>query len=221
MAILFNQNGWKVFATGRNEEKLKSLDAECSNKNLITHAADLLDPKNNSTMVGACHKALGVIDVVFLGAGFGASGKIGEGHTSRISDMVNINLISPYLTLDYITPILKKQKSGHVCVLSSVAGQKYSPGYTMYSATKFAITAIIEGYRNEVQDFGIRTTVINPGIIDTPLWETFGSSGEAVKFEEEFMIKAEDVANLVWTVTNMPEKVAINDATIRPIRQVR
>jgi NADP-dependent 3-hydroxy acid dehydrogenase YdfG len=62
--------------------------------------------------------------------------------------MVNINLISPYYTLEFVPPVLRKQMNGHVTVISRVAGLKSSPGYVIYSATKFEVTAMIEGYHN-------------------------------------------------------------------------
>ena len=86
-------------------------------------------------------------------------------------DMVQINLLGPFYLLEALTPIFRKQGFGHVIGVGSVAGIKPAPGFALYSATKFALRALIESWRNEIQEFGVKTTILQPGVVDTPFWK--------------------------------------------------
>jgi NADP-dependent 3-hydroxy acid dehydrogenase YdfG len=91
---------------------------------------------------------------------------------------------------------------------SSVAGRRALPG-SLYSATKWAVTAMGEALRQEVSDSDIKVTLIEPGMVDTPFFDEPKPDG----------LKADDIARAVLYALSQPAHVDVNEVLIRPIRQ--
>ena len=91
---------------------------------------------------------------------------------------------------------------------SSVAGRRSLPG-SLYSATKFAVTAMGQALRAEVADSAIKVTLIEPGAVDTPFFES----------APQHSLDADDVARAVLFAMTQPESVDVNEILLRPIRQ--
>ena len=83
--------------------------------------------------------------------------------------MIDVNIKGVLYGIAAALPYMKKQKSGHIINVSSVAGHKVRPGIAVYAATKHAVRAISEGLRQEVKPYNIRTTIISPGAVATEL----------------------------------------------------
>ena len=98
---------------------------------------------------------------------------------------------------------------------------KYSPNLAMYSATKFAVRAFSEGLRNEVQEHDIRVTLINPGMVDTDLLDSFNRNDSTLAIDKGEILKPEAIADAVQFAITRPRGVALNEMTIRPTRQER
>lgn len=89
------------------------------------------------------------------------------------------------------------------------------------SATKFALRALIESWRNEIQEFGVKTTILQPGVVDTPFWEVFSDGGEPVRFGEDLMLSSEEIGVLTYQIVDTPPHLAVNEITVRPSKQLR
>jgi len=214
-------NGWKVVALGRSREKLSKLKKECKGGKVELIQRNLCNKGSEKLIVKNVYKKYKRLDAVFAGAGFGIGGNIGEKQMNRADEMVRINLLSLFYLLEAITPIFKKQMSGHLVGVGSVAGIKAAPGFALYSATKFGMRALIEGWRNEIQQFGIKTTVIMPGVVDTPFWETFSSQGKKMKFKKELMLPPSVISDLAFNAVTTSKDVAYNEIIVRPTKQLR
>ena len=83
--------------------------------------------------------------------------------------MIDVNIKGVLYGIAAALPHMKRQKSGHIINVSSVAGHKVGPGSAVYAATKHAVRALSEGLRQEVKPYNIRTTVISPGAVATEL----------------------------------------------------
>ncbi len=116
---------------------------------------------------------------------------------------------------------MKQQKAGHFINVSSVAGHKVGPGFTVYAATKHAVRALSEGLRQEVKPWNIRTTVISPGAVATELPQsaTEPDIAERVRKVYETAILADSFARTVVFAISQPDEVDINEILFRPTRQ--
>ncbi|HMW46467.1 MAG TPA: SDR family NAD(P)-dependent oxidoreductase, partial [Solirubrobacterales bacterium] len=165
------------------------------------------------TMTAAAIEAFGRIDEVFANAGFGASRGFLEESPEHWKSMVQTNVLGTALTIRSTLPHLLERGSGHFIVTSSIAGRRVLPG-SLYSATKFATTAIGEALRQELRsrDDGknIKVTLIEPGMVDTDFFEN--RPGESA-------LKDEDIARTIQFALDQPEGVDLNEILIRPISQ--
>ena len=156
----------------------------------------------------------GRIDAVFANAGFGASRGFLEESPEHWRSMVLTNVYGVALTIRATLPHLLERGDGHFLVTSSVAGRRALPG-SLYSATKWAATAIGESLRQELRQMhdnhGIRVTLIEPGMVDTPFFDN--RPGESA-------LQDEDIARAVMYALEQPEGVDVNEILIRPIAPV-
>ena len=163
------------------------------------------------------------LDVLIIANGFGKSGKIGEIGLDKIESMTNANLLVPYYFMHCTASIFQRQKFGHIIVIGSVAGVKYAPNFAMYSATKFALRALVEAFRNEIQSYNVKTTNLQPGFVATKFWDKFGPNDDEFKYEQNISIDAEDVANVInYIIDSANEsKHVLNEITCRSVYQER
>jgi NADP-dependent 3-hydroxy acid dehydrogenase YdfG len=123
--------------------------------------------------------------------------------------MVLTNVYGCALTIRATMPALKETK-GHLLLTSSVAGRRALPG-SLYSATKHAVTAMGEAARLDYNDSGVRVTLIEPGMVQTPFFD------EPIRMSEP--LQADDIARAVMFVVSQPPHVDINEILIRPTAQ--
>ena len=111
------------------------------------------------------------------------------------------------MTIRATLPALKESR-GHLVLTSSVAGRRALPG-SLYSATKWAVTAMGEAARLELNETGVRVTVIEPGMVDTPFFEQRPSDA----------LQPEDVARAIMYAVSQPAHVDVNEILVRPTSQ--
>ena len=154
----------------------------------------------------------GGIDVVFANAGFGASRGFLEESPEQWRSMVLTNVLGVAYTIRATLPHLLERDSGHYVITSSVAGRRALPG-SLYSATKWAVTAMGESLRQELRQMhentSIRVTLVEPGMVDTPFFDNRPSNA----------LEAEDIAAAVVYAISQPDRVDVNEILIRPSSQ--
>ncbi len=143
-------------------------------------------------MVAATLEHFGRIDVAFANAGFGASRGFLEESPEQWRAMVLTNVYGAALTIRATLPALKEAQ-GHLLLTGSVAGRRALPG-SLYSATKWAVTAMGESARQELNGTGVRVTVIEPGKVDTPFFDNPVSDA----------LRPEDIAGAVMYAVGQP-----------------
>jgi NADP-dependent 3-hydroxy acid dehydrogenase YdfG len=153
------------------------------------------------------HEAFGRVDVAFANAGFGARRGFLEESVEHWRSMVLTNVYGAALTVRAAIPALKETR-GHLLLTSSAAGRRVIPG-SLYSCTKWAVTAMGEAVRQELDGTGVRVTVLEPGGVDTPFFDR----------PDEHRLHADDVADAVLYAVSRPERVDINEILIRPTAQ--
>lgn len=201
--------GHRLVLGARSEDKLQALADELGGPDrAIAVPTDVTRWEDNETLAAAAVDAFGGIDVAFANAGFGAKRGWLEETPEHWREMVLTNVLGAAYTVRAAIPELRKSR-GHVLLTGSVAGRRALPG-SLYSCTKWAVTAMAEAVRAELQRSGIRTTLIEPGSVETPFFDNPGDD----------RLDPDDIARAVIYATSQPPHVDVNDVLIRPVSQV-
>lgn len=163
--------GDRVAATLRRPEQLSDLRERYGDDQLWLRALDVTDTARLRTVVDAAFGDLGRIDVVVSNAGYGVVGAAEEVSDEQIDGIIATNLIASMQLARAVVPHLRDQGGGHILQVSSMGGHVTFPGFSLYHATKFGIEGFYDAFSPEVEPFGIRTTLIEPGVIRTSFYE--------------------------------------------------
>lgn len=202
--------GYRLVLAARSRDRLDALAAELGGPDrALAVPTDVTEWEQQQALVAAALDAYGQIDVVFANAGFGAPRGFLEGDPAQWREMVLTNVYGAALTLRATIPSLRERR-GHLLLTGSVAGRKAMPG-SLYSATKWAVTAMSEGVRQDLNDSGVRVTLLSPGAVETPFWDD-GAPGAQP-------LTSDDVADAVMYAVTRPKHVDVNEILIRPTEQ--
>ncbi len=177
--------GYKVVATGRNTDKVKRALGE--SENLLTVKLDITQSADAEAAVKAAIEKFGQIDVLVNNAANFNAGYFEELSMEEIENQLATSLYGPMKVTKAVLPVMRKQHSGHIITISSTAGLT---GYTFcsaYAASKFGIEGWMESLQTEVEQFGITTTIVNPGFFRTELLteeSTKYSANEIADYDE-------------------------------------
>jgi NADP-dependent 3-hydroxy acid dehydrogenase YdfG len=222
-ARLLAARGAKVAVAARRADRLEEVVAGIAAQGgtACAYQLDVTDKAQVEAVVAGVVADFGRIDVLINNAGLMPIRPMAEVDTTEWDAMIDVNLKGTLYGIAAVLPRFLAQKSGHVINLGSVAGIKvFAPGGTVYSGTKFAISAITEGLRQEVGET-VRVTAIEPGAVDSDL--KLGTSGTATDTVMDFYrqaIPAGSVARAIAFAIEQPEDVDINAIVIRPTRQL-
>lgn len=211
-AVLAVAAGWRVVATARSAQKLAALVDELGAEQAMAVPCDVAEWEQQEAMVRQAVERFGRLDAVFANAGFskGSSFIEGEHQPEEWRDMVMTNLFGAAATARLTLPELVKTK-GHFLVTGSVLGRVTSMR-NLYAATKWGVTGMAQAIRNEVAAMGVRVTLVEPGIVDTPFWEGLQKPAAPE-------LRSEDVARAVLFALNQPPHVDVSEIIIRPTGQ--
>ncbi len=146
-------------ATARKVSSIEGLASE----SCLTVELDVTKPATIQSAVAAAMARFGRIDVLVNNAGYGEMGVIEEFSDDRARKQFDTNVFGVLNVQCEVLPIMRKQRSGHVLQISSIAGIASYPFVGMYCATKHALEAISEAMAKEVEPFGIKVTLVEPG----------------------------------------------------------
>jgi NADP-dependent 3-hydroxy acid dehydrogenase YdfG len=200
--------GYRLVLAARREDKLAELaEALGGEGHALAVPTDITRYDQVEALVERTRAAFGRIDVVFANAGVGHPRGFEAGDPEDAKRMVLINVFGVYATIRATAAALRATR-GHLVLTSSVAGRRALKG-SLYSATKFAVTGMAEAARQDFNGTGVRTTLISPGMVETP--------GFSHALEET--LTAEDVARAVLFAVSQPPHMDVNDIMIRPTAQ--
>jgi NADP-dependent 3-hydroxy acid dehydrogenase YdfG len=205
---------YRLVLAARREEELQALAEELGGaERAIAVRCDVTEWDQVEALATTALEHFGRIDAVFANAGFGAARGFLEESPEHWRSMVLTNVYGVALTIRATLPHLLERGDGHFLVTSSIAGRRVLAG-SLYSATKWAATAIGEALRQELRQMrdnhGIRVTLIEPGMVDTPFFDN--RPGDSA-------LSDDDIARAVMFALEQPEGVDVNEILIRPISQ--
>ena len=199
------RHGYRVALIARSADKLERLVAELGSDNAYALTCDVTDFEDQKAMVQSVVDHYGRIDAVFANAGMGGEpGGFSGAPVESWQAMVDVNILGVAYTLRASLGEVKKAK-GHVVLTGSVAGRRTLAG-SMYSATKWAVSAIGYGLREEIRGTGVRVTLLEPGMVDTPFFDD----------PKPDALKPADTARAVLYALTQPDHVDIHELMILP-----
>jgi NADP-dependent 3-hydroxy acid dehydrogenase YdfG len=200
--------GWRVALAARSHERLDDLAQELGGPDrALALRCDVTEWGDQQRMVAAALDRFERIDAAFANAGFGGPRGFLSDTVEHWREMVLTNVYGAALTIRATIPALKDSR-GHLLLTSSVAGRRALPG-SLYSCTKHAVTAMGEAARQDLNDTGVRVTLIEPGMVDTPFFDD----------RPQHALADEDVARAVIYAISQPPHVDVNEILIRPTAQ--
>lgn len=227
-AIRLAASGARVALVARRAERLETLAEEirAHGGEAIAIATDIASAREAEDIVARTVAGFGRLDTVVNAAGTMVNGPSIETPLSDWDRMVDVNLRGLiYVTRAALPHLLEAvgtspRRVADVVNISSVAGRFATAQVAVYNATKFAVTAATEAWRQEFTRQSLRFSVIEPGAVATELWNVEGQwEGFTAMFGEVERLLAEDIAEAVSFIVTSPRRVAVNEIVIRPTDQ--
>jgi len=202
------QAGYRIVLAARRVELLEKLVEELGGaERAVAVRCDVTEWADQEAMAEAAISRFGQLDVAFANAGFGAKRGFLEETPEHWKSMVLTNVYGVALTIRATLPALKETR-GHLLLTGSVAGRRALAG-SLYSATKWAVTAMGEAARLELNGTGVRVTLVEPGSVDTPFFDE----------PPQGALEMDDIARAVLFAVSQPPHVDVNELLIRPTSQ--
>jgi NAD(P)-dependent dehydrogenase (short-subunit alcohol dehydrogenase family) len=161
--------GHRVVATGRDVEKLGGVLADLAGDGLLLERLDVTSETEAKRAVAAAVARFGRLDVLVNNAGYSLLGNFEELTTEQMERQFGPNFWGVVHLMRAVLPIMRRQRSGHLINLSSVAGVVGQGAVAAYGASKFAVEGLSLAVAQEVERFGIKVTVVEPGFFRTGL----------------------------------------------------
>jgi NADP-dependent 3-hydroxy acid dehydrogenase YdfG len=225
-ALKLAAQGVKVGLAARRIDKLQALEAQikAAGGQATSIKMDVVDLASVQAGVQQLVATYGGIDILFNNAGLMP---ISDVETLKVDEwhrMVDVNVKGVLNSTAAALPHLKQRGEGHIVNTSSIAGRKVFPGLSVYCATKHAIAAFSEGLRLEIAPkHNIRVTCIQPGAVDTELFEQISDTGyrqqmEGLRSQMTFLSGGE-IADTVLFALKSPRHVNVAELFVLPTNQ--
>lgn len=223
-AVALAREGYAVALGARRLDRLEEIAERIRSEGGTAEAieADVADEASANAFVDAAVERLGRLDVLVANAGVMLLGPIPGADTADWRRMIDVNVYGVLYTSHAALRVWGEQGSGHLVVVSSVAGRVAGAGAGVYNLTKFGVNAFAEALRQETVRAGVRVTLIEPGAVESELLShnaDYVQQAAAKRLEGVEVLRSEDIADAIaWTVTR-PGHVGINELLVRPREQ--
>ena len=223
-AKVFARNGINLILCGRRQERLDTLKNELNSLcNIHILNFDVRNKKEVFLKIKSLPKVFSTIDILINNAG-NAHGldKIQDGNVEDWDAMIDINVKGLLYVSKAVLPTMLLSQSGHIINIGSTAGKEVYPKGNVYCASKYAVDAINQGMRIDLNGKGIKVGTINPGMVATEFSEVRfkGDTQKATKIYQGFTpLQAKDIAEIIWFTVTRPAHVNIADLTVMALDQ--
>lgn len=210
---LVSQN-CNIAICARDEKQLQITKTELQKLNssvtIFTMVCNVSKKEEVQLFGQKCIAQFSTIDILVNNAGTYLPGDITTEASGTLEKMIETNLYSAYHLTRVVAPIMQQQKFGHIFNMSSIAGlQAYKNGGA-YSISKFALQGFSKNLREELKPYFVKVTTINPGATMSDSW-----SGSGV--DEDRIMKASDIADLLWNAYQLSNQTVVEDIVLRPV----
>ncbi|RCW41500.1 3-ketoacyl-ACP reductase [Paenibacillus prosopidis] len=213
IAAALAEEGVNLGLVARTSADLEALQAELTDtygvKVAIT-AADISVKAEVDRAVASLKESLGSIDILINNAGIASFGTLLDMEPEQWERIIQTNLMGTYYVTRAALPTMVEQSSGSIINIASTAGERGFATGSAYCASKFAVLGLTEALMQEVRKSNIRVTALTPSTVNTEL-----ATNAGLKIgDEDRMMQAEDVAELVLATLKLPDRVFLKSAGI-------
>jgi short-subunit dehydrogenase len=149
------------------------------------------------------------IDVLVNNVGTFIQGNVSDEPDGALETMLEVNLLSAYHTTRTLLPRMKEAKTGHIFTICSIASLSAYPGGGAYSISKYALLGFTSNLRQELKSHGIKVTAVIPGAVYTDSWKGSG-------VPEERIMEAEDIAQMIFSSSQLSPQAVVEEIVLRP-----
>ena len=222
------KSGCRVIITGRRKDKLieakqvllteKPVD-QAAEGHLMTECCDVANRGQVEEVFGKIRGSHGQVDILVNCAGTNIVNRtMAEMTPEQWDEVLSINATGAYNCMHQVLPSMRKNKSGLIINVSSIAGKRaLALGGIAYAASKFAMTALGTAVGNEVAADGVKITNVYPGEVNTPILEK--RPVEVSDQQKSVMVQPEDIGKLVVAVAELPPRAHVPELIIKPTVQ--
>jgi NADP-dependent 3-hydroxy acid dehydrogenase YdfG len=222
------REGAKVSLAARRKERIDELATRLGSEGAeaIAIETDVTDEEQAGAFIADTNERLGGLDILINNAGVMLLGPVAGAPTEQWRQMLEVNLLGLLYCTHAALPIMGEAGSGHIVNVSSVAGRTAGAGSGVYNMTKWGVVGFSEALRQECGHANVRTTVIEPGWVDTEL-QGHNEHPMVVEAMEKMIkqipkiLEPDDIANAIVYATSQPEHVSVNEILIRPSGSTR
>jgi NADP-dependent 3-hydroxy acid dehydrogenase YdfG len=185
-----------------------------------TRSVDVVDVRDTAAVVAATERVVqrdGRVDVLVISAGITDHSLVASGDPERWRAVIETNLLGTMHVARAVLPTMQAQSGGHVFLIASVSGREAYVGEPAYIASKWGQVGLGHALRQEAAKYGVRVTLIEPGLVETPL--TRNNPNVVPLLESTTPLTPEDVAGAVVYAYSQPPNVVVSELTLRPLTQ--
>lgn len=223
-AQLFARNNINLIICGRRKDELESLKKELGEMvDVTTLDFDIRDKEKVEESLESLPPDFKVIDILVNNAG-NAHGldPFEKGSIEDWDAMIDINIKGLLYVSKWVIPLMVERGTGHVINIGSTAGKEVYPKGNVYCASKFAVDALTQGMRIDLNSYGIKVGAVNPGLTHTAFSEV-RFKGDKEKAEQVYKgfqpLQPGDIADIIYFVVSRPYHVNIADLIVMPTAQ--
>jgi short-subunit dehydrogenase len=213
IARIYAQHGYDLLLCSQNEyrllETIEELKKDFPQINIQGQAFDLGTREGTRLLGEWVLSQTDTVDILVNNAGTFVPGNVSDEPEGALEKTLQVNLFSAYHLTRHLLPRMKEQQSGHIFSICSVASIKAYPNGGAYSISKYALLGFTTNLREELKTHGIKVTAVLPGAAYTDSWKQSGLP------EDRFM-KAEDIASLIYTASQLSPGAVVEEILVRP-----
>ncbi len=207
-SLLLARNGFYTYATMRDTRKSDNIEKIANNENLPLKVLSM-DVDNDDSVKNTIYKILDEkkkIDILVNNAGYGLFGALEEISIDEAKKQFETNLFGAMRTIKETLPTLRKQKNGIIINVTSLAGVVGIPAECIYVSTKFALEGLSESISYELQPFGIKVIIIEPGVINTNFVPNIKFSNKTDDKLLQTLMKQEEKSEINYSNNDIKKK---------------
>lgn len=213
IAEKFAANGYSLFLCARTLDALKELASEISaqNPSIQVHykTCDVSVKSQVKEFADWVLSMTNEIDVLINNAGSFIQGSVYNEDDGALEELMATNLYSAYYLSRFLLPAMMKRKRGHIFNMCSIASLKAYQHGGSYSITKYAMAGLSANLRDELKSYNIKVTSVFPGAAYTDSWNASGVDPNRI-------MKAEDIAEIIYTSSHLSPMACVEEIVIRP-----
>ena len=214
-ARLLSAPGRTIHLQGRDESRLAAIAAEVTTTGAkaVIHRVELEDAVAVDAMAIELASSIPSLDLLIHSAGMVTLSPVETAEITELDRQYNVNLRAPFALTAALIPALLAAR-GQVIFVNSGAGQRASPGWSQYAATKFGLRALADAFRAEVADRGVRVTTVYPGRTATPMQQKVHRF-EGREYHADSFMGPELVASTIVHAIELPRSATVPEISIR------